>query len=329
MTYPRAHLIDPDNGGYYHLVSRCVRRAFLCGYDSASARNFDHRRQWIEDRILELGELFAVAVYSYAVMSNHYHLVVKVEPRQVDDWTNEEVAEKWLQLCPGSPRCVVDEKMRQIHRASLLQDSARLAIIRMRLGSLSWFMRFINEPLARDANREDNCTGRFWEGRFKSQVILDDSALLACMTYVDLNPVRAGLALRPESASHTSVKRRAEQHDPKAALGSLVGGICVDHTFPMLQEDYLVLLRYTALQHHQPSLESNQVVDSILGSMKLNQETFSRYYTLHHSCWQRALGSIAKLKLYVDKHGLRYLRRTRKKLLKSQEELPRYRPYHS
>lgn len=314
MTYPRAHLIDLDHGGYYHLVSRCVRRAYLCGFDSISARNFDHRRQWIEDRILELGDIFAVAVYGYAVMSNHYHLVVKVDPRQIDDWSNEEVVEKWLQLCPGSSTGTIDEKLKQINRANLLLDSDRISIIRTRLGSLSWFMRFINEPLARCANREDHCTGRFWEGRFKSQVILDDEALLACLAYVDLNPVRAGLAIHPEDAPHTSVKRRAEQHDPKAMLKPLASGVGADQTFPILLKSYLILVRNTALQYQQPTLRSNQAVDLILSSIRLDQKTFNHYYALHHSHWQRALGSIESLKQYVDKLGLRYLRRSKKNL---------------
>ncbi|MGY6553041.1 MAG: transposase [Wenzhouxiangella sp.] len=102
MTYPRCQIAPPGPPGFFHVISRCVRRAYLCGLDRYSGRNFDHRRQWIEDRIRFLAESFAVSVYAYAVMSNHFHIVMSVDPNEAAAWSDEEVARRWLRVFPGA-----------------------------------------------------------------------------------------------------------------------------------------------------------------------------------------------------------------------------------
>ncbi|MFT5445711.1 MAG: putative transposase [Gammaproteobacteria bacterium] len=194
MGYPRNVLVSTDEPGTYHCVSRCVRRAFLCGKDTVTGRSFEHRRQWLETRILELGNIFAVAVHAYAVMNNHFHVILEVDPTAPRQWSDEEVAARWLSLSAG----VGDQAPpSQIRIGTLAAQEERLTVLRQRLGSLSWFMRYLKEPIARRANREDECSGRFWEGRFKTQALLDDAAVLASMVYVDLNPIRAGIADTP------------------------------------------------------------------------------------------------------------------------------------
>jgi putative transposase len=158
MTYARAHLVDSDNGGFYHCISRCVRRGWLCGEDIVSGRSYEHRRAWVEARILLLAEIFAIEVFGYAVMSNHYHLVVEVEPHRVALWSDEEVVQRWSRLSPTHTAGTDD-----IRASTKSLDTKRISRIRERLSSLSWFMRYLNEPIARQANREDGCTGRFWE----------------------------------------------------------------------------------------------------------------------------------------------------------------------
>ncbi|MBB3063473.1 transposase [Microbulbifer rhizosphaerae] len=208
MGFPRKALISLETTPYYHCVSRCVRRAFLCGRDERTGQCFEHRRQWIEDRLLELAEVFALDICAYAVMSNHYHVVLHVDAAQAAGWTLGEVVERWHRLCQGSPLSRRFVRGERLDAAELARLAEVAEVWRVRLMDISWFMRMLNESIAREANREDGCTGRFWEGRFKSQALLDERALAACLAYVDLNPIRAKIAKTPETSEHTSVKQR-------------------------------------------------------------------------------------------------------------------------
>jgi hypothetical protein len=191
-----------------------VRRAFLCGEDAVTGRSFHHRKRWLEARIVELANIFGVAVHAYAIMSNHFHLILETDPEAPLQWSDEEVAKRWLSL---SARNDDQNSPPDTRITALAAQPERLAVLRQRLGSLSWYMRYLKEPIARQANREDECTGRFWEGRFRTQALLDDPAVLASMVYVDLNPIRAGIADTPEQSLHTSVRERTrharQQHD--------------------------------------------------------------------------------------------------------------------
>jgi REP element-mobilizing transposase RayT len=175
-----------------------------------TGKNFNHRRGWIEARILELAALFAIDVAAYAVMSNHYHIVVRIDEERAKKWTEEEVLNRWTQLFTGPlfVRRYLSEDRADMDVSQLSSVSAWAATYRERLHDLSWFMRVLNESIARMANMEDGCTGRFWEGRFKSQALLDEHALLTAMAYVDLNPIRAAMAETPEQSDHTSVMKR-------------------------------------------------------------------------------------------------------------------------
>lgn len=192
-----------------------MRRAFLCGVDRYSGQSFEHRKGWVEDRILDLGRVFSLGVYAYAVMSNHVHVVVHVDPGAAMDWSPQDVAGRWLRLFPVRGNGRVDEAACELRAQVISADPQRVALYRARLSSLSWFMRCLSEPIARRANREDACTGRFWEGRFKCQALLVDAAVLACMAYVDLNPVRAGIANDLTDSRHTSVSKRIEAIDDR------------------------------------------------------------------------------------------------------------------
>ncbi len=168
----------------------------------------NYRRQWIEERIRLLSSLFAIDLCAYAVMSNHYHLVVKLCPEQTDQWNNDEVLDRWTSLFKGPPIVQRFVAGATLHEAEHRFVRRMADVYRQRLTDLSWFMKCLNESIAKEANREDDCTGHFWESRFKSQALLTEQALLSCMAYVDLNPVRARMAETPETSDHTSIKAR-------------------------------------------------------------------------------------------------------------------------
>ncbi|MEP2653035.1 MAG: transposase [Paraglaciecola sp.] len=210
MAQSRKSQVSLSDTPYYHCVSRCVRRSFLCGVDDYSGQSYEHRRGWVEDRLLFLSSVFGIDVCAYAVMSNHVHVVLHVDVDKALSWSDKDVVTLWHSLYRGTlltQKFMRDEIFTQGEWITLNETIDRY---RERLHDISWFMRNLNEFIAREANKEDDCTGRFWEGRFKSQALLDESAVLACMAYVDLNPIRAKMANTPETSHHTSIQKRTE-----------------------------------------------------------------------------------------------------------------------
>ena len=191
----RGESCPEDETNVVHCINRCVRRGFLCGEDSLTGTSYEHRREWIRQRFEFLAEHMGVEVLGFAILSNHFHIVLRNRPDVVGDWSDKEIARRWWNLCPG--RRSEDKSAAEpteLELNVLTGDKERLAELRSRLSSVSWFMRFVAENIAKRANEEDDVSGRFWEGRFKCQPLLDDAAILACMQYVDLNPIRAGIA---------------------------------------------------------------------------------------------------------------------------------------
>jgi hypothetical protein len=212
MARARESLIDLDATPYYHCINRCIRRSYLCGDDKYSGNNFDHRRTWLVDRIKFLSTVFSIDIAAYAIMSNHYHLVLKVNREEALSLSNDDVIERWYQLYHG---CILVDRYRsgeKLNAAYMFRINEIVNEWRIRLYDISWFMRSLNEFIARKANKEDNCTGKFWEGRFKSQALLDESAILSCMMYVDLNPIRAKMVDSLIGSDFTSIQERIKQY---------------------------------------------------------------------------------------------------------------------
>ncbi|NRP53646.1 MULTISPECIES: transposase [unclassified Marinobacterium] len=231
MTVARASQVSLEDTSYYHCYVRCVRRAYLCGSDHVSGENFDHRKQWIVSRLRFLSYVYAIDVCAYAIMDNHYHTVLHVDAERAKSWPHSEVVERWMQLYNG--HTLVDQWLAGCKQVYVEPEGRVLELIetwRERLYDISWFMRGVNETIARMANEEEGVKGRFWEGRFKSQALLDEAAQLSCMVYVDLNPVRAAIESDVVTSDFTSIQQRiydyAQTHsDLVEDIGKLEGRI--------------------------------------------------------------------------------------------------------
>ena len=160
-------------------------------------------------------------VLSFAIMSNHLHVVARTRPDLVKTWSDEEVSLRWWSLFPQrrrkdrSPEEPTEFELNQIRN-----DASGLKEKRKRLSNVSWFMKCLAEPIARLGNKEEKVTGHFWEGRFKAQPLLDETAIAACMVYVDLNPIRAGIAKTPEASDFTSVEERVADRQSARSVSS-------------------------------------------------------------------------------------------------------------
>ena len=298
MTTPRRLLVDPDNACDYHLVSRCVQRAFLCGRDPCTGRDHSHRRGWLVDRIEALAPCFAVEVFAYAVMANHFHLVVRYDPKACEGWSDSEVARRWVEAFPPTENGRVVEDRKPEVAELLCGDAERLERARRTLGSLSSFMKHVKQPVARRANLESGTSGHFFEQRFYSGALLTEEALVAAMGYVDLNLVRAGIARRIEECGDASITRRLQENSADglaAYLAPLLSGLDGVPALPyptLALADYIDMLRSLATASGKP----------VAGKPDRAAAWLARFAVLGR--WQRAYGTKELLAIWARRRGL-------------------------
>ena len=137
MTRARATLVSVEDTPYYHCTGRCVKRAFLCGFDALTNRSFEHRRVWMQERLALLADTYAIDVCAYALMSNHYHLVIRLSPGRVNDWSDREVVERWTRLFAGSPAAQKYLDRDPLSGSDTARLNADISTWRARLGNLS------------------------------------------------------------------------------------------------------------------------------------------------------------------------------------------------
>ena len=348
MTRARNQQVSLDDTPYYHCISRCVRRAYLCGDDPLTGENFDHRKVWLVERVKQLSSIFAIDICAYAVMSNHYHLVLFIDEQEADGWTQDEVIQRWTRLFSRNATAL--ETAAQNRASKAARDYRRKLIEqwRGRLKDISWFMRCVNENVARRANREDDCTGRFWEGRFKSQALLDEKALVTCMAYVDLNPVRAGMSELPDDSDFTSIQERLVNHARRvknpttgqkalsrhyqryfessrsfkttgARLMGFEGGQAAQESrcLPLRQRDYFDLVTWSAARisgkYGKVPLETRKAANEVLQQLEIGPSAWLDAIISFHRYFYQAAGAPSSLKSYQEKRARSNIVRFRNK----------------
>jgi REP element-mobilizing transposase RayT len=311
MPKPRSQQISLSDTPYYHICSRTVRKAFLCGVDKETGVSYEHRRSWIEKRIFQLSQVFTMDICAHAVMHNHLHLVLHVDSEQVKNWTTLDVLSRWHKLFKGTllTRKYQREQSLTKFEMEIVEETAQ--VYKQRLIDISWFMRALNEPIARQANKEDKCTGHFWEGRFKSQALLDEGALLSCMVYVDLNPVRAGIAPTPEQSSFTSIQLRikaALMGEQPTKLLSFIGNEHQEKTsgISFNLKDYLTLVDETGRvirEDKRGAIETKTA--NILSRLHISDESWLKLTTNFEGIFTGAVGTAEHLCEFTQHVGLK------------------------
>ncbi len=317
MTIRRSAQISLSETPYYHCIARCVRRAFLCGKDQYTGQDFNHRRAWLVERLKLQVSAFGIELCAYAIMSNHYHVVLRVDQARAQHWSDDEVIERWTRMFSGP--LLVQQKLagQPLTAAQAATVAAIAAVWRARLYDISWFMRCLNEHIARRANAEDDCTGRFWEGRFKSKALLDEAAVVSCMAYVDLNPIRAGMAETLRDSDFTSVQERLKANTPadsasggKTSSSSLSpfseGGESLENSqsLPIRLDDYLALVAATGrcVRAGNRDVMSREAVPALNRLSIDSQQWMALVCDIQASSLQ-AIGALARMRSYATSSG--------------------------
>ena len=323
MAVARSKIFNPQEQGYYHCIVRCVRRSYLCGFDKVTGKSFEHRREWIKKRLAYLLEVFAIDCFSYAIMSNHLHIVIRNNPEVAKNWNNIEVATRWRKLFSKyRQKEAYDEDIKRI-----AEDEKLVEKYRLRLSCISWFNRCMNENIAKRANKEDDCKGRFWEGRFISQKLESLNSVITCGIYVDLNPIRAKMAETPEDSDFTSIQDRINK---VIALDNLKNqdsdsisntnnktprliSLNEKESFPISEQDYISLVDMAGrITKSGKRGNIDPSLNPILERIKINSDTFIKDVLENGSSFSKmftyVIGNVEEINSFAKKLKQNFMR---------------------
>ena len=337
----RKEVVKPDEIGVYHVWARCVRQAFLCGFDKYSGKDYEYRRDWICAFEEVLAGLFAIEVGFHAELVNHLHLVIRNRPDVVEQWSDDEVVHRWLQITHVVKS--QDGKLQEVSEERIAEEFAkpkRIPVLRRRLADPSWFMAILDEYVARRSNREDGTSGHFWEERFDARRLENEASILICGIYVDLNQIRAGEATTPETSVHTSAYDRivtrqaaamgqevaAEERrdgwlceltldeglarDLQSNVRSATGRRASDKGLLSIRlDDYLQLLDFTGRQLRTDNKGTIPAdLDPILKRLEINTEQWSDAVRHFHTWFGSVVGASAQVAQRAAESGRSWYR---------------------
>ncbi len=336
VAYARRKLLGHDRQAVYHCWNRCVRRAFLCGRDPVTGQDFSHRRDWVLVREEQLASLFTIDIEFRAELSNHLHLVLRSLPRVARRLPPREVVRRWLTITKIA-KCFGDELPEPDPKRveKLARDKQLVRKLRRKLSSISWFMGILSENIARRANAEDGCRGRFWETRYKCRECTDPSALLLVAIYVDLNPYRAGETDNPVSSRYASIYQRLQSQGmrknaanrPDGWLGELTlapeskADEVLAHSsrtgrrasdlgiLPISLADYVRLLKWTARQ--LKSGQRNTIpadLAAVLDHFQVQPDKWLETVETYETAFGHAVGRAESLAAVAERMELQHLK---------------------
>ncbi|WP_218933004.1 hypothetical protein [Roseimaritima multifibrata] len=199
-------------------MNQTTRRTYLFGIDPISERDYSHRRGWYRDRMALLACYFCIDVLAYSVLSNHWHAILRNRPDLAAKLTPREIAIRWLSVTSrAKSRNKNGGEITEAEIAKIVNNPESVEELRERLSNISWFVRQMCQTLSRRCNKEDEVTGHLFGNRFKMNRLPTEEEILAGMLYVDLNPLRAGLADALDDFAEVSISERLTTLNDEAA----------------------------------------------------------------------------------------------------------------
>jgi hypothetical protein len=284
-----SRLLIPDQATVYHVMSRTALEGLPLG---------DAEKDYLTTLIKQLSRLYFTEIVGFCCMGNHFHLLVRMLPE--DNFSDAELQQRH-ELFFGE-----EKRFSEGH----------IPFYRLKYASLSELIKELKQSFSRWYNRRTGRRGFFWSERFKSVIVENGETLINCLAYIDLNPVRAGMAKDVQHSEHTSARRRIREHEPNLPLRALsMGGPTHEHaleTPSILLKDYLALTQWTAERIRGSEHPMSARLNKVLVESGIDANAVYRQYQQHQGYWQRATGSARRLREYADKLGLKWIRRQRR-----------------